>query len=577
MWKREEDTESSAQLLDSHDSSSASSDSGSSHNGDYGWEIRNGRISRYTQALRRRLPSLSLPNWLPINKINRRCLTIAIVLLVTLTLLIFNPYFPRTDSSQLYKLPPEDTNKTTIPILDRYLTYEPPKLKTDKKFCTTWPVDDEGQYHLRPRLATNETLGDSFAPNGGWQKPKDIKIIGMVFYGRKQYVDILDCYLQQNLAVNGGYFDEIWFMAHTKKKDDIAWVEDLVQRIPHYRLVGKGVCEGKKYSCMWNYAVEDKTIYVKIDDDIVYIHQDAIPQLVHTRIALPHPYAVSANLVNSPMTGMQHYHYGAIHPYMPDPYWAPSRAAVETWRPSEMGEYPADKKSKIKKNYNINSMSSPYRGHPWLLLSQDHYENLKTPMGRYDQERGGKEIAFGPAWRSWGLAAQQHYSLLHNLERNQMDRYHFGRPITYPYPAATSGTLSSSSSSSSSWPINATAIVGPESADGPGGEQTYDTGYTRYNLNFIAVWGADIRAQLPIADDDEKDITSLIPQRTGRPFLIDTRAVVSHYGFVTQQDGVSTTDILDRYRALANEAVCVPANRKTPWNLRCDGFEVREM
>jgi hypothetical protein len=40
-----------------------------------------------------------------------------------------------------------------------------------------------------------------------WRKPKDLKIIGLVFYGRKEFVEILDCYLKVCiccLARNGG-------------------------------------------------------------------------------------------------------------------------------------------------------------------------------------------------------------------------------------------------------------------------------------------------------------------------------------------------------------------------------------
>ncbi|KAI1082624.1 hypothetical protein F5B20DRAFT_569218 [Whalleya microplaca] len=377
----------------------------------------------------------------------------------------------------------------------------------------------------------------------------------MVFYGRKRYVDVQDCYLQQNLASNGGYFDEVWFMAHTSNSDDVAYIEDLVARTPGYKIVGKGVCEGKKYKCMWNYAVEDNTIYVKIDDDIVYIHPDAIPQLVHTRIALPHPYAISANLINSPVTGMEQYHFGAIHPFLPDPSNKPSYHAAETWRVSEKPKYPS---IDMLEDYDMLHMKAPYRGHPWLLVSDDHYDLLQTPMGKYDQNRGSDAIAFGPAWKSWGIAAQQQYSLLHNLELNKMQRYFFGRHIRYPESAKAP---------------NASAII-PGKGDGPGGEQTYDTGYTRYNLNFVAVWGSDIRDQLPIADDDEQDITADIPRRIGRPFLIDTRSVVSHFSFFTQQDGITKTDLLDRYRAFANEAVCKPNNLKKPWDLMCNDFKV---
>lgn len=34
-----------------------------------------------------------------------------------------------------------------------------------------------------------------------WEKPKDIKIVGLVFYGRKRYVEILECYLRVSSPV----------------------------------------------------------------------------------------------------------------------------------------------------------------------------------------------------------------------------------------------------------------------------------------------------------------------------------------------------------------------------------------
>ncbi|KAI1135437.1 hypothetical protein F5Y05DRAFT_421396 [Hypoxylon sp. FL0543] len=448
---------------------------------------------------------------------------------------------------------PENTPEKTEESDGKNSTvYTPPK-PSKEKYCTTWPVDAEGEYNLQKVDRTRKYKLDSIAPKGGWKKPKGIKVVGMVFYGRKRYVDLLDCYLQQNLASNGGYLDEVWIMAHTKNEDDIAWAEDLVRRIPEYKIVGKDVCVGKTYSCMWNYAVEDKTIYIKIDDDIVFIHPDAIPQLVHTRIALPHPYAISANLVNSPVTGMEQYHYGAIHPFLPDPSSKPTFLASETWRVSEKKLYPKDE---LVDDYDYMEMKPSYRGHPWLLISDDHYDLLKTPMGKFDQDRGADPIAFSPAWKSWAIGAQQQYSLLYNLEQNKMQRYFFGRNIRYP--------------ENSSKPNASAVILG--GAKGPGGEQTYDTGFNRYNLNFVAVWGSDIRDQLPIKDDDEQDITADIPRRIGRPFLIDTRAVVGHFSFFTQHDGITKSDLLDRWRAFANEAICKPNNLKKPWDLMCDGF-----
>ena len=33
-----------------------------------------------------------------------------------------------------------------------------------------------------------------------WEKPKGMKIVGLVFYGRRRYVEILDCYLKVRIT-----------------------------------------------------------------------------------------------------------------------------------------------------------------------------------------------------------------------------------------------------------------------------------------------------------------------------------------------------------------------------------------
>ncbi|KAI1073854.1 hypothetical protein F5B20DRAFT_565665 [Whalleya microplaca] len=414
-------------------------------------------------------------------------------------------------------------------------------------YCTTWPLNSKGQLKQTQKPVSSMKL-KSYAPEGGWKKPEGLKVVAMVFYGRKRNVDILDCYLRQNLASYGGYLDEVWFMVHTTIKDDVEWLRDFVEAEQEYKFMDLGRCTTDDYGCIWEYPNEDDTMYLKIDDDILYIHHDAIPQLIHTRLAQPHPFAVSAQLVNSPVTAIQQYHYGAIHPFLPDPKTRNYREPSVTWKPSEMGLYPPATRPIEGSPLDVES---PYRGHHWLLLSNSskNTEGLtRTPMGAYNKNPGGDDIAFGPTWKSWGAAAQQLYSLLYNLELNQMDRYFFGRPIDYRDPGDPPNTYS-----------------------GPGGEQLFDMQYIRYNLNFLAMWGRDIKAGLPI-HDDELEFTAEIPARLKRPFVIDTRSVVAHQSFFTQSKGIGSTDLMDRWRAFANENVCAADNQKTPFDYPCDDF-----
>lgn len=202
----------------------------------------------------------------------------------------------------------------------------------------------------------------------------------------------------------------------------------------------------------------------------------------------------------------------------------------------------------------------PYNGHPFLLLPDAPFDLMKTPMGLNYLRGGDKgvESMYEAAWKSWAIASQQQYSLLKNLEDNAISRYFFGSPMEFP------------NITNSSAPV---LKYQAQNKGSPGAEQLYNTQYKRYNLNFVALWGHDIKKSLPIAGDDEQDITVTIPKRTRRPFIIDTRAVVGHLSFYPQHDGVKTTDLLDRWRSFANEMICTPHNQKKPFDIRCPGFE----
>ncbi|KAI0799303.1 hypothetical protein GGR55DRAFT_702024 [Xylaria sp. FL0064] len=568
---RDADVEASAQLMskDGHKGGGGPRESGDldgdfdfdldleyddTHEGYSNW-LRQHRSS--SRQLWRRLQSMSLPSWLPILKssqLNPRYIAVIFAVSFVTTVLVVTSYAPPklTGSVPAATTPtPVATPTTSIGSLSPTHT---PVSEPNPEFCTTWPVDTDGNYDLKAHDRSPQVEHHSVAPPGGWQKPSGFKIVAMVFFGRKRYVDILDCYLRQNLASHGGYVDEVWFMVHTEEEDDIAWLRDLVKYNPDYKIVGQKDCQenNQKYGCLWSHATADNTLYIKLDDDIIYIHQDAIPQLVHTRLAVPHAYAVSAHLVNSPITGMEQFHHNVIYPFVPDPNRKPNHKASETWRVSELDRYPTNKAKKLKAASDVDIMfpKVPYRGHPFVLLSEDNFDLLHTSMGRYDQNPGPDFIAFSPVWKSWAMAAQQQYSLLYNLEKSQISRYFFGQPATYPDNAKG--------------PEKNTTVSAPK-VDGQL--------FRRYNLNFCAVWGSDIKKHLPMDDDDEDAITRLIPKKTGRPFIIDTRAVVGHFSFFTQAEEIRQTDLLDRWRAFANEAVCAPYNLKKPWDLRCPKFK----
>lgn len=106
----------------------------------------------------------------------------------------------------------------------------------------------------------------------------------------------------------------------------------------------------------------------------------------------------------------------------------------------------------------------PYKNHRWLPLGPE-YTLDGTPITRTTYDKSG------PGWNNWAIAAQEHYSFLENLEKNELWRYNFG---------------------------------------------IWDYQYERLSINMIAIWGDDIVDNLPFPEDDEQYLTVDLPKKLGR-------------------------------------------------------------
>ncbi|KAL9120093.1 MAG: hypothetical protein Q9187_003355 [Circinaria calcarea] len=316
-----------------------------------------------------------------------------------------------------------------------------------------------------------------------WTKPAGFKIVGMVFYGRPPTVSILDCYLKRNLVTNGGFLDEVHWMVNTNDKYDRRYLDDLTNSTELYKKVT--LSETGHWANVWAHATDNDTLYIKIDDDMVYIHDDAIPRMVQTRLAHPEAFDIAANIVNSPLTNWFHYHTGAVYPYLPEvkPSHGENTSGedavrTESWRPSELPlwngtaekEFVFSEEGDKEKEHQGDKPPDKQR---WLPLPKTAENLLKTPIVKAEYN------AWGRAWKRFEIATQQHYSLFENLERNQMGKYWFGDE-----------------------------------------EGIWNMRYERYNLNFLAIWGRDV-ASNPPDKDDEEDYTVTIPKKLlRREYLI---------------------------------------------------------
>lgn len=276
-------------------------------------------------------------------------------------------------------------------------------------------------------------------------------------------------------------------------------------------------------------------MYIKIDDDIVFIEDTTIPTLVESRLSHPERYIVSANIMNQPSLSWVHQHLGVVRPYLPEleppDDWNTSHIVNLTdynfpthgqWRASELPWWEGPSNFNYTKFFQ-HRPDGAFPGHRWLPVPYK-YNADDTPI------QDTSYNAFSKGLWNWYIAAQEHYSFFEHLEHNDLYKYKFP-----------------------SWDYN----------------------YKRMGIQFVAMMGDDINAGKPInQEDDEYYFSEVMPKRTGRRKLrsftlivpthtdnvsdgiVDGRALAAHYSFQPQRDGIAATDILNRYRAYAQEHIC---------------------
>lgn len=102
--------------------------------------------------------------------------------------------------------------------------------------------------------------------NSVFVKPEGFKIVGLIFFGRPDRVAILDCYLKRNLVENGGFLDEVLWVANTKNEQDLQYLDELIPTSPSYSRIDLSELG---FENVWEHAIESANLYIKIDDDVV--------------------------------------------------------------------------------------------------------------------------------------------------------------------------------------------------------------------------------------------------------------------------------------------------------------------
>lgn len=345
-----------------------------------------------------------------------------------------------------------------------------------------------------------------------------------VFCCRQETLPILDSYMRRQLRSAGGVVDEVLLLENTHEPVALARMREVASTTPGYRLIvptahntfGRDI---SPYLALYEQLSDESTLYIKLDDDVVYIDPGAIAALAeaHRRHAQTHC-VLSANVVNHSRLSYLHQLIGAFLPLVPS--------------------NPEDLRA------------------PWVLPTDDDVITVAAspgseggePIGpgeRLERARDNDHLfendPHGACSLASGLcAAAIHESFLRRVAEGTEGRYRGGRR----------GAL---------WDLGVSQSF-------PASER-----HVRWSINAVALTAAQVRSmnlttfpdtpmadgsfyQGPVVLDDEMVISSTWPALHDCRSAAVLDALVVHFSFGPQRlTLMRDTDLLERYRVLARK------------------------
>jgi hypothetical protein len=272
---------------------------------------------------------------------------------------------------------------------------------------------------------------------------------------------------------------------NTEQPDDLKYLAEILQSSSRYKMIdlseeGTGFVG---YANAWGHMERGK-LYIKIDDDVVWIADDAIPRIVTMKVGHPEYFLVSANIINSPLMGWIHYHAGALHPYLPE-----YKGIMDPPSPNTNGfASPPTRKSYRYTDYPRwegpddwyfdLDQDPPHNGHRWLRLHNDT-DIHRTPITQIEYD------TWGTGLQKWTIVAQEHYSFLENLFDDRLDLYKF--------------------------------------------DNVWRTDYDRLSINLMSVWADEVLDNLPMDTVDEEWLTTVLPKNLGKSVAVHPQVLFHHH------------------------------------------------
>lgn len=127
---------------------------------------------------------------------------------------------------------------------------------------------------------------------------KGYKVKALVFAGRKDTMSILFPKIKSDIL------DEVLIGINTKNKDDIAFIDSYIPNDKKFKKVAipeKYIRTADAYYYMFSLLTDEDTIYIKLDDDLIWFSENFFEELVKYRVEHPEYYTIYPFVVNNPL------------------------------------------------------------------------------------------------------------------------------------------------------------------------------------------------------------------------------------------------------------------------------------
>lgn len=130
--------------------------------------------------------------------------------------------------------------------------------------------------------------------------------------GRAKHLSVLKRYIYKEME--SGLVDEWQLWKNTDNYHDITYIESMRYENPKVKVIDIGLGQYSAFNIykFYQYTVEDDTIYLRFDDDIIFVEEGACRKLVVERLKNQHAFVICANIVNNTLISWIHQDIGAL-------------------------------------------------------------------------------------------------------------------------------------------------------------------------------------------------------------------------------------------------------------------------